>query len=85
MAYLDKSYDGLIPEKVEAQPDIKCSKCKKESGFTNQDLSAITITDKERWLKCKSCGKDSIRLVPAGVFMSKELNKSFIQYNYGRK
>ena len=56
--------NGLKPKKPTAQPDIICTKCKKESGHTNESLRGIRATEAKK-LHCQNCGKVAITVYPS--------------------
>lgn len=49
----------LTPKEVKVTEEIICTKCKKSSGYKNEDFMNIKPP---RDIKCKTCGKVCIKL-----------------------
>lgn len=69
MTYSRKFFQDHKP--VKEQKFIPCPKCKKDSLWTNEELSKINV-NKDIKLKCGSCGRKCIRLMPTGLIITVE-------------
>ena len=52
--------NNLRIEKPKVRKQIRCNKCKQDSGYTNEDFMHVNL---DRDIKCKNCKKTCIRLL----------------------